>query len=339
MAGNSRAPRRRPQGRLQEGRQRGDGRQEPPVPRGPGPDAQGGGPRVPPRGQGEGAAERRAVAGTRGTSGRSRRRRAAAPPAPRAVARARRTRSSPAATRWSRRCARASRCRRVYIASRLEVDDRMQRDHRVAGEREIPAARGQPRRARPAHRRCGAPGRRPQGAAVRVRATPTTCSTRAAAARPGAADRRPRRRDRPAQPRRGRAVGGGVRRARRASCRSGASAGDDGVGVEDVRGCRRARPGRAGDEPGRDAARGFRRRACSSSGWTADGDISLPDLRRRPTRWCSSSAPRARACRGWSREQCDAIVSIPIASADRVAQRGRRRGHRPVRGAPASAAL
>ena len=192
-------------------------------PRGPGPDAEGRGPRVPPRAQGEGrrrAPRRRGH--PRGRPGPASRAgaAAAAPPGPRAAARAStprdRLRPELGGRGAARRHPRLDRVHRLAPRGRRPHA----RDHQRRRRLELPAARGQPRRAGPAHGRLGAPGRRHPGAAVRVRATTTTCSTPPRRDGPAGADRRARRRDRPAQPRCGAAVGRGVRRARRAGARA-----------------------------------------------------------------------------------------------------------------------
>ena len=60
----------------------------------------------------------------------------------------------------------------------------------------------------------------------------------------------------------------------------------------------------------------FRKAGFFILGLDMDGDVELPDLDAgHASRSSSSSAPRARACRGWSRETCDQIVSIPMSSA------------------------
>ena len=179
-------------------------------------------------------AARRRSAGVERTGGRPRRR---APPAA-----ARRAPSwSPAATRWSRRCAAKVPATALYVASGI--------DSRRPGARGAPArrrprhaaARGRRGRARPADR-----GALHQGLALQVPpyeyATRTTCSRAAHDAGAAAADRRARRRHRPAQPRRGRPLGRGVRRARRGRPRAARGRHDRGR-VEGVGRRRRAGPG------------------------------------------------------------------------------------------------
>ena len=65
---------------------------------------------------------------------------------------------SPGATPWSRRCRPASRSPTLYVAERTERDDRLREAFKLAAEQRLVAARGHPPRARPADRRCGAPG-------------------------------------------------------------------------------------------------------------------------------------------------------------------------------------
>ena len=153
------------------------------------------------------------------------------------------------------------------------------------------------------------------------------------------ADRRARRRHRPAQPRRHRPLGRRVRRPRRDRARA-ALGRHDGLRLEDVGRCRRPHPGRAGDQPD-PGARGLkkarllrrrpRRRRRRRAARPRAGDAS---------RSCSSSAPRARACRAWSRETLRPDRVDPDERGDRVAQRRHRRGGRPLRGrAPPPAPL
>ena len=98
-------------------------------------------------------------------------------------------------------------------AGGIDSDERVREALKIAAERGIPVLEVPRGRARPAHRRAVH-----QGLALQIPpyeyAHPTTCSTRRRRRR-GPADRGARRRDRPAQPRRDRPVGGGVRRPRR----------------------------------------------------------------------------------------------------------------------------
>ena len=104
----------------------------------------------------------------------------------------------------------------VALGHRHRRPDHRDRPHRRRPGHPDPG--GQPRRAGPDDRRRAAPGRRPAGAAVRVRAVRGPARRRARAA--GAAAGRARRGDRPAQPGRGDPLGGRVRRARRLPARA-----------------------------------------------------------------------------------------------------------------------
>ena len=75
---------------------------------------------------------------------------------------------SSGATRWPRRCGRRSRPPRSTSRSGIDADERVTEAMQLAGDRGLRAARGQPRRARPPHRRHPAPGHRAAGAAVRL---------------------------------------------------------------------------------------------------------------------------------------------------------------------------
>ena len=115
---------------------------------------------------------------------------------------------SPAATPWSRRCARGSRSTAVYVAEGAERDGRLREAFRLASEQRHQPARGHQGRARPDDHRRGAPGPGRPDPGLRVRpprrpARPRQGAGRAAAgrgARPGHRPAQPRRRD----PQRGR---------------------------------------------------------------------------------------------------------------------------------------
>ncbi len=116
---------------------------------------------------------------------------------------------------------------------------------------------------------------------------------------------------RSAQPGCDRAFGGGVRRARCADPAATFGLGHRG-GVAHQR--RRGGPyaGGTGDESDSDTEELGRRRS-------AGGRPGCRRRHRRSTssrpadRWSWWSAPRARACPGWCAENCDAVVSIPMA--------------------------
>ena len=147
-----------------------------------------------------------------------------------------------------------------------------------------------------------APGRRAQGAAVRVRA-PAGPAREGHRPRPDPAVRRARRHHRPAQPRRDHPLHGCVRRARRdpaaASLRERQQR-----RVEDERRCRRAHPGRDRPEPDLDAqgvqeagrvrARPRRRRRRLAAGPRAGRP---PRRDRRGLRGQGPVAPRQRDLR------------------------------------------
>ena len=122
----------------------------------------------------------------------------------------RRRSPSPGATPCSRRCRRGSPPRRCTSQQYLDADDRVREAMKLAGRAGHPAAGDHARRPRPAQRRGGPPGHRPAGAALPVRRRRRPAG-RGLRCRPAAPRRRPRRGDRSAQPRRGRALGGGLR--------------------------------------------------------------------------------------------------------------------------------
>ena len=115
--------------------------------------------------------------------------------------------------------------------------------------------------------------------------------------RRAAADRRAGRRDRPAQPRRDRALGGGVRRARRGRSRSGVG-GHDGRGVADSAGTAARLPVARATNLTR-TLEAYANAGLMIAGLDADGTCRLDefDLAADPLVW--SSARRARACPGW----------------------------------------
>ena len=88
----------------------------------------------------------------------------------------------------------------MYVASRIDSDDRVREALKAAVAQGFPLHRGPAGRARPAQRRRRAPGPGHPGAGVRVR-PPGRPAGRGRGDRRGRVDRRPRRRDRPAQPR------------------------------------------------------------------------------------------------------------------------------------------
>jgi 23S rRNA (guanosine2251-2'-O)-methyltransferase len=57
----------------------------------------------------------------------------------------------------------------MYVAGRIDSDDRVREALKLATERSIPVLETPSRRTRPSHRRSGAPGPGPSGAALRVR--------------------------------------------------------------------------------------------------------------------------------------------------------------------------
>ena len=94
----------------------------------------------------------------------------------------------------------------MYVASRIDTDDRVREALKAAVGARLSADGGAAGRARPAERRRRAPGPGHPGAGVRVR-PPGRPARRGRRGRRGAVDRRARRRDRPAQPGRRRALG------------------------------------------------------------------------------------------------------------------------------------
>ena len=181
-----------------------------------------------------------------------------------------------------------------------------------------------------------------QGLAARVPAYeyahPDDLLDRAAEARRAAADRGARLGDRPAQPRRGRALAR-PGSAPTACVDPGASGrADDRQRVEDLGRRRGPGAGGAGGQPGADAQglpgrrlhggrpgrRRRRRRPAPTSTWP-------------PGRSWSWSAPRARACRGWCARPATGCVSDPDGELAGVAQRRRRRLDRALRHRPGTA--
>ena len=296
-----------------QGRGRRLRRQQQAPARGPRPDAQGrGAHQAPGRPQGGGL----------GAPGRARRRQpgrrapgrstaAAGPRGPaRAPAAATRPRRSSAATRSSRRC--GPRCRRRRCTSRwaIDADERVTEAVAMAGKAHLPileVSRAELDRmtGRALH----------QGLALQVPPYDLPAPrrpARAGAGRARAADRRARRRHRPAQPRRGRALGGGLRRAGRARPRA-AVGGHDRRGLADVRRCGRAAAGRPLHQPGahpeglprrrpvRRGPRGGRRRSRSTtSSW-------------RPSRSCVVVGSEGEGLGRLVEQTCDLTVSIPMA--------------------------
>ena len=197
---------------------------------------------------------------------------------------------------------------------------------------ELPAARGQPRRARPAHRRRRSTRASPSRCRRTRTRTTTTCSTP------------PTETDRPALI----VALDGVTDPRNlgAVLRSAGAFGAHGVLVPERRAAGvtasawKVSAGAAARVPvarvtnlvralqGLKAAGVLRRRARRRR-----RRVDRRPRRRDRTRSCSSSAPRARACRAWSARLRRHRVD-PDRVGRRVAQRRRRRGHRAVRGRP-----
>ena len=135
----------------------------------------------------------------------------------------------------------------VYVAEGAERDGRLREVFKLAAERGICAGRGQPHRDGPADRRRRAPGPRRAAAVLRVR-PPRRPARPGRRARRAAADRGPRLRHRPAQPRRRGALRGRLRRARRADPRAPGRR-HDRRGLEDLRRGGRPGAGRADGQP------------------------------------------------------------------------------------------
>ena len=186
----------------------------------------------------------------------------------------------------------------VYVAEGAERDGRLREAFKLAAERGISLLEVTKRELDRM-----TDGAVHQGLAARIPAYeyahPDDLLDRAAESRRAAADRRARLGHRPAQPRRRRPQRGRLRRARRRDPRAPRGR-HDRVGLEDQRRRRRPDPGRADRQPGppaeglpgrrlhgRRPRRRRRRRRCPTS--------TSPTARS-----CSWSAPRARACPGWS---------------------------------------
>ena len=304
-------------------------------PAGQGPDAQGRGPREAHRGQAQ--ARRRAPRG-RADQGRSHadvrrsaRRSAAGPPGAadrQGEQRGRRGRNTVVEALRAEIPVTA-----MYVASRIDTDDRVKESLKIATARGLnilETPRGELDRL--------TDGAIHQGLALQVPpyeyAHPERPARRGGRRRAAGADRGPRRGDRPAQPRCRRPVRGRVRRSRRDRARA-AGGRDDRRRLEDLG--RRGGPaaGGAGHQPDpgagvvaagrvlrRRPGHGRRHRAARPGRW-------------RTTRWCSWSAPRARACPGWCASVRHDRVD-PDARRHRVAQRRRRRRGRALRGRPAA---
>ena len=133
--------------------------------------------------------------------------------------------------------------------------------------------------------------------AVRLRA-PRRPARRRPGLRPAAADRGHGRRHRPAQPRRRRPIGRGVRRPRR---RGAAAPGGrhDRLRLAHQRRCRRPAAGGPGGQPGPVARLLPGRRPADRVAWPATATSTCTSTTASPTRSRSSSAPRARGCPGW----------------------------------------
>ena len=144
----------------------------------------------------------------------------------------------------------------------------------------------------------------------------------------GAAARGARRRHRPAQPRRRRPFRRRVRWPRRPGPRAT-------LGGHDRRRWK-ASAGAAARIPvarATNLTRALRptgRRAASWSVWPPTATTTWPISRSPTTPWCSSSARRARACRGSSAETCDVLVRIPMHSETESLNAGVA-AHRPAR--------
>ena len=148
----------------------------------------------------------------------------------------------------------------------------------------------------------------------------------------GTAARRARRRDRPAQPRRGAAVGGGVRRARRGRADPAGGRRDGAAWKVSAGAAARVPVARATNLTR--ALQAYRDAGLFVVGLDGDGD-GRPRRRRarQPSRSCWSSGPRARGCPGW----CARPATWSPRSRwlrRRVAQRRRRGRHRALRDRP-----
>ena len=233
--------------------------------------------------------------------------------------------SSRAATRWWRPSGRTCRHAPLYVASRIESDERVKRGAEAArptaGWRCSRAARTDlgPDDGRRASTRAS----RSQ---VRRTSTPTraTCST-GRAGRPGPAGRRARRRHRPAQPRGRRALASrrsarhGVLVPERRAAGMTASAWKVSAGA-----AARVPVARATNlDPGAGGVPGGR--AASWSGWTPTATSTLADLEVATEPLVLVVGSEGRGLSRLVRETCDAIVSIPMAGRRSPSTPGSRR--------------
>ncbi len=198
----------------------------------------------------------------------------------------------------------------VYLASRLDADDRTREIVDIVAGRGYDLRGGQAR-ARPPHRRGRAPGRRDQGAAVRVRGRRRPARRRRGV-RAAAARRRARRRHGPAQPRRGAPLRGRVRRARRPRARA-PRRGRHRVRVEGLGRRCRARPGGPGDQP-RARARRAEEGGCFVVGLDAGGTTAIGDLQLATEPLVVVAGSEGKGLSRLVREACDVVASIPIGS-------------------------
>ena len=200
----------------------------------------------------------------------------------------------------------------MYVAGRIDADDRVREALKTATERSIPVLETPARRARPAHRRRRPPGPRAAGAALRLRRHPATSSTPQAPGIPlvvaldGVTDPR----NLGAVVRSVAAFGGhGV------SLPERRSAGMTRQRVEDVG--RRRRPGPRGPGPATSPARSrtFQKAGFFVLGLDMEGDVELPGLALATEPVVVVVGSEGKGLSRLVRETCDQVVSIPMSSA------------------------
>ena len=331
MPGNSqrRGAVRKPTSKGPPGRLR---RSAPQGPRGQRAHAQGGRPHRAPGGQDAArAAKRDTASGAAAGARRAVRPDAAARPRRRAAP----ARSSPGATPSSRRCAPSVPVTTMYVAGRIDSDDRVREALKIATARGIPileTPRGELDRL--------TDGAVHQGLALQVPpydyAHPSDLVDPETPGHP--AHRRARRHHRPAQPRRDHPLGRGLRWSRRRRARAPLGR-DDRQRLEDVRRCRGPDPGGPGQQPDPCAGGVPQGRASSSSASTWTATCELPDLELASEPLVVVVGSEGKGLSRLVARDLRPDRLDPDVLGGGVAQRRDRRGRHAVRGGPPPRAL